>query len=179
MNVDDSERLAAVIVYAAEQMAEAVSVSAGAPLRDGVREEVKNKIVLRLLGEPFGPHSGIPADDGPGLFDDGAAVVDDGPSLFDEEPFMPHSGAFSLPGLTRLLDDPAYGEGFSKGYDAGIMALWLTLSIAFTRQPHPRSRDSWRLVERVGQEVERMTGQAVLGDNLRLPRDLNSEGFSR
>ena len=79
MNVDDSERLAAVIVYAAEQMAEAVSDSAGAPLRDGVREEVKHRIVMRLLGETVAPEQAPLADE----------LADPGPSLFDEEPAAP------------------------------------------------------------------------------------------
>ena len=78
MNVDDSDRLAAVIVYAAERIAEALLRSGGAPI-GAVREEVKHRIVMLLLGETVEPEQAPLADE----------PADPGPSLFDEEPPPP------------------------------------------------------------------------------------------
>lgn len=74
MNVDDSDSLAAVIVYAAERIGKALLRSGGAPI-GAVSEEVKNRIVMRLLGETVAPEQAPLADE----------PADPGPSLFDEE----------------------------------------------------------------------------------------------
>ena len=168
MNHDKAERVAAAIVEAVSDIAEAVHRTGGRPLGADVYQEARNGIVTQLMSDE-------PEDDGPSLFgDDAPAPPTDfndffGPAVQQKRPAPEDIDDAPVRSdlIERLFDDQAFREGYEAGNHNGAMGVWTMFSVLFPRYVKAGQNNPGALMLRIAREVEKLAGRTVYGEATR------------